>query len=154
NLAVRRLETARARRLGVEVGSQFRAVGSKRMNLRGKRIFAVVSLAAPVSRSFQRVKRGGKTPACCVDRARIGHGRLPASCGCRTNVAKFPTRQSLDAKRYGARPFRVNVLTEGVAPRIAPPIIQRAAPQVQQSGDGSGPKIVAFLSEAGHCGQR
>src|SRR5438105_7885843 len=76
DLAIRRLEPLGARGLCVEIGGELGAVGAERVHLRGERVLAGVGLAPALGGRLERVERGGKAPACSIDRARIGHGRL------------------------------------------------------------------------------
>ena len=60
DLAVRGLEAIATRGLRVEIGGKLGAIGTERLDLRGKLVLAMISQAAALGRRFQRVERRGQ----------------------------------------------------------------------------------------------
>jgi hypothetical protein len=69
DLAIRVLQGARARRLGVEIGGKPRPIGTEGLELCRKRVLAPIALAPALERSLKRIQRQGKPLCGGVNRA-------------------------------------------------------------------------------------
>src|SRR5262249_40822245 len=78
NLAVGRLQPPRARRGGIKLGSEPRAVGAERVQLGIERLLAAIGLLPPLDRGGQCIERKRKALAGGIDGADVVHAAQPS----------------------------------------------------------------------------
>jgi len=73
DLAIRVLEPARARNLGIEVCRETRAIGAKGVELRRQCLLPAIGFASAIERRLECIERQGKTLGSGVDCACLSH---------------------------------------------------------------------------------